>query len=219
MSLSAPLARTRDWNFPARLALLMVGLFLYGLAIRLQLDANVGLAPWDAFHQGLARRTGLTVGQASITAGLALIVAAWAALKVRPGLGSVLNMLLVGVFIDLLAPLTPHPTGIVVSWAQFALGVLLVGLATGTYIASRMGAGPRDGTVIGLSTRYRLPVGRVRTGVEVVVLLCGLLLGGHVGLGTLAFALLIGPSMAFGMRLYGLERSGGKTTEDKVTTR
>lgn len=208
MSRAAPLARTRDWNFPARLALLLFGLLLYGLAIRLQVDAAVGLAPWDTFHQGLSRRTGLSFGAASIVVGVVLVALAWLTLRVKPGLGGVLNMLLVGLFIDLLAPVTPHPEGLVARWAQFAFGVLLIGLATGTYIASRMGAGPRDGTVLGLAKRFALPVGHVRTGVELLVLLSGFLLGGQVGLGTLAFALGVGPAMTLGMRLYGLERKG-----------
>lgn len=203
---AAPRVNTGLWPFGARFALLIFGLFLYGLAIRLMLNAGVGLSPWDTFHQGLARRAGFTVGEASILAGLVVLAFGWLWLRVRPGLGSVLNMLLIGVFIDLLAFLAPHPAFLVGRWAQFALGVALMGLATGTYIASGMGAGPRDGLVIGLGARYGWPVGRVRTGLELLVLLAGVLLGGQVGWGTLAFALGIGPAMSFGLRLYGLER-------------
>lgn len=206
MTRAAPLVDTQPWPFAARFALLVLGLFLYGFAIRLMLDANVGLSPWDAFHQGFARRAGISVGQASILAGVVVLGLGWLWLRVKPGLGSVMNMLLIGVFIDLLAPLSPHPALFLTQWGQFALGVLLMGLATGTYIASRMGAGPRDGLVIGLSGRYGFPVGRVRTGVELLVLLTGVLLGGHAGWGTLAFALAIGPAMSVGMGVYGLQR-------------
>jgi len=200
------LQRTHEWPYWARFALLLVGLFLYGLSIRLQLDAAVGLAPWEAFHQGLARHTGLSIGMVSVLIGLLLLALAWAALKVRPGVGSVLNMLLVGLFIDLLAPLTPHPEGRILQWGQFAAGLLLLGLATGTYIASHMGAGPRDGTILGLAAVTGRPVARVRAVIELVVLGFGLLLGGQVGFGTLAFALGAGPAMSLGLRLYGLNR-------------
>lgn len=203
---AAPLALVRSWPFPARLLVLLVGLFFYGLAIRLQIDAAVGLAPWDIFHQGLSAKTGLTFGTVSVLVGVLLVGVAWLWLGMKPGVGSVLNMLLIGFFIDLLAGRVPTPDVLWMQWAQFAFGILLLGVATGTYVAASMGAGPRDSTVLGLSSKYRLPVSRVRTVIEGLVLLSGWALGGHLGLGTLAFALGIGPAMSFGLRLYGLER-------------
>ncbi|WP_245900538.1 YczE/YyaS/YitT family protein [Deinococcus yavapaiensis] len=203
---AAPLASVRSWPFPARLFVLLAGLFLYGFAIRLQIDASVGLAPWDIFHQGLSRKTGLTFGTVSVLVGVLLVGVAWFWLGMKPGVGSVLNMLLIGFFIDLLAGHVPTPNLLWLQWAQFAFGVVLLGLATGTYVAASMGAGPRDSTVLGLSSKYSVPVGRVRTAIEAIVLLSGWALGGHLGLGTLAFALGIGPAMSFGLKLYGLER-------------
>ncbi|ADV67281.1 YczE/YyaS/YitT family protein [Deinococcus maricopensis] len=203
---SAPLARTASWPTAARSALLLVGLLLFGASVRLMLDARVGVGPWDALNAGLVQHVPITFGQGSILIGAVLVALAYAWLRVRPGLGTVLNMVLIGVFIDLLAPFSPHPTALPVQWAQFAFGVLLMGFATGTYIASRFGAGPRDGLVLGLGERYAWPVARVRTGVELLVVAVAVVLGGPVGWGTLAFALSIGPSMALGLRLYGLER-------------
>jgi uncharacterized protein len=200
-----PLA-VSTWTFPARLSLLVAGLFLYGLALRMMLDAHVGLAPWEAFHQGVTRVLPLSIGVVSILTGALIVAVSWLTLRERPGLGTLLNVLGIGLFLDLLGPLVPNPTVLFAQWAQFLLGVLLLGLATGTYVAAGLGAGPRDGLVLALARRRGWPVAPLRSGVELVVLLLGWRLGGQVGLGTLVFALSIGPSMAFGLRLYGLNR-------------
>lgn len=217
MTRAMPLVNARPWSFHARLALLVFGLFLYGLAVRFMLDSGVGLSPWDAFHQGLARQTGITIGLATILTGLVVLSLSWLVLRVRPGLGSVLNMLLIGVFVDLLAPVRFNPTTPLLQWSEFACGVLLAGVATGTYIASHMGAGPRDGLIMGFSSRTGCSVGRIRTGIELLVLIAGFALGGHIGWGTLAFALGIGPAMTFGFTLYGLERRATPVRSGKRT--
>lgn len=199
-------APTGNWPFWARFSLLNGGLAFYGLGLSLMIAADVGLAPWDAFHVGFARAVpALSIGGASILTGLGLLLVSFLLLRVPVGLGSLLNMLLIGAFIDLIRPHLSAPPGLL-AWAQFLLGTLIVGLATGTYIASGFGAGPRDGFVLGITRRSRWQVKYVRTGVEVLVLACGWALGAKVGGGTILFAIAIGPAMSLGMRFYGLRR-------------
>ncbi|WP_261664367.1 YczE/YyaS/YitT family protein [Deinococcus sp. Marseille-Q6407] len=202
---AAPLARVSTWGFPARLALLLGGLVLYGLSLRLMIDAGVGVAPWDVLHTGLAGRFPVTVGQASILIGLVIVACSRLLLGQPIGLGTVLNTLLVGLFVALFAGL-PAPAGLELRWAELLAGTLLLGLATGTYVAAGLGAGPRDGLVLGLSRLTGLSVARLRTGLELAVLALGWALGGQIGLGTAAFALLSGPAMGWGLGLYGLSR-------------
>ena len=203
---AAPVRPAAAWPYPARFLLLNVGLLAYGAGLSLMIAAGIGLAPWDALHVGLARVVpGLTIGVASISVGLLLLVASALCLGARVGVGSVLNMLLIGVYIDRLLPHLSAGAGWL-AWGQFLLGTLLVGVATGTYIASDFGAGPRDSLVLGLAERTGWPVKYLRTGVELVVLLTGYLLGATVGWGTLLFALSIGPAMSLGLSLYGLRR-------------
>lgn len=201
---SAPFAALTRLPPLGRYALLMFGLFLYGLSLRLMLDARVGVAPWEVLHVGVTQHLPLSVGVVSILTGV--LIVAFTALKLREpvGPGTVLNVIFIGVFLDVLAPLVPNPKGLGLRWVQFVLGVILLGLATGTYVAAGLGAGPRDGLTLGLRRVYGWPVARTRTGVEVVVLATGLLLGGPIGWGTLVFALTVGPAMSAGMGLFGL---------------
>ena len=191
-----------------RLLLLLAGLLGYGLSLRLMLEARVGVAPWEVFHLGLSDHTGLSVGQVSILVGLALL--AYTRLKLREplGVGTLLNVLLIGVFLDALAPLVQTPGTPLGRWAQFLLGVALLGLATGAYVGAGLGAGPRDGLMLGLNRVSGWPVARIRTAVELVVLAAGTALGGPLGWGTLVFALLAGPSMAWGLGLFGVGKRG-----------
>ena len=200
------LQNTGAWPAAARFALLNGGLLLYGVGLSLMIAADVGLAPWDALHVGLARSIpGLSVGLASIAVGVALVLVSAGFLKVKVGVGSLLNMLLIGVYIDLLLPHLPRPAG-VAAWVFFVGGTGLVGLATGAYIASGFGAGPRDGLVLGLVARTGWPARYVRTGIELLVLVSGYLLGAKVGGGTLLFALMAGPAMSAGLKVFGLSR-------------
>ncbi len=204
-------SRPRSWRvFGLRLIHLNVGLMLFGLSIALMLNGNVGLPAWDVFHQGVALRTPLTIGQAMILAGLALILVAWRVAAVRPGIGTLFNMATIGLWVDLFLAWTRFPVaeGGLAGWGLFAAGLLLNGLATGLYITAGLGAGPRDSFALALADRLSVPVRRARTGVELVVLATGWALGGTVGLGTLAFAIAIGPLMQTGLRLtQGLRRA------------
>nr|WP_232337942.1 membrane protein [Deinococcus arboris] len=176
---------------------------LYGLSLRLMLDARVGVAPWEAFHLGLTRHFPLSIGLVSVLTGLLIVVFTAVRLRQPIGPGTGLNVVLIGVFLDLLGPVVPDPVTLAGRWIQFLLGVLLLGLATGTYVAAGLGAGPRDGLILGLSRTTGWPVAHVRTSIELVILALGWGLGGLVGWGTLVFALASGPAMALGLALYG----------------
>ncbi|MWA00404.1 hypothetical protein F8568_008450 [Actinomadura sp. LD22] len=174
-----------------RLVQLYAGLALYGLGIALQVSSRLGNDPWDVFHQGLARRFGLSIGAWIIIAG-AVVMLAWIPLRQRPGLGTISNVLLVGAFADLFLWLLPSPDAPAARWAFLLLGVLAGGFATGCYIGAGLGPGPRDGLMTGLAARGH-SIRVVRTGIELSVLAAGWLLGGTVGVGTILYAVAIGP--------------------------
>ena len=175
-----------------RLGQLLVGLFLYGIAIALMVRAGIGVSPWDVLAQGVSYKTGIPFGLVTNLVGL-VVLAFWIPLRQRPGLGTVLNVLLVGPSAQLGLWIIPQQT---VLWAQvlvFVAGLLLLAVATGLYIGPKLGPGPRDGLMTGLHARTGRPIWAVRTAIEVTVLIIGWFLGGNVGVGTLAFALLVGP--------------------------
>ncbi|MFB4318623.1 YitT family protein [Actinomadura sp. 21ATH] len=174
-----------------RLFQLYAGLALYGLGIALQVSSTLGNDPWDVFHEGLARRFGLSIGLWIIIAG-AVVMLAWIPLRQRPGLGTISNVLLVGAFADLFLWLLPDPGSTGVRWAYLVTAVLAGGIATGCYIGAGLGPGPRDGLMTGLAARGH-SIRVVRTGIELAVLAVGWLLGGTVGVGTVLYALAIGP--------------------------
>lgn len=175
-----------------RVGQLLIGLFLYGLAIALMVRAAIGVSPWDVLAQGVSLRTGIPFGLVTNLVGLA-VLAFWIPLRQRPGLGTVLNVLLIGPSAQLGLWIIPQQTQL---WAQvpvFTAGLLLLAVATGLYIGPKLGPGPRDGLMTGLHARTGRPIWAVRTSIEVTVLVIGWFLGGDVGVGTLAFALLVGP--------------------------
>ncbi|MEX2502724.1 MAG: hypothetical protein WD336_10125 [Trueperaceae bacterium] len=208
--------RPVSWRlFALRMVHLNVGLMIYGLSIAFMLAAGVGLGPWDVFHEGLALRTPMTIGAAMVVAGLGLLLVS-TLLGVRPGLGTVLNMALIGPWVDLFlsASWFPDPGGGAVGWVWMATGLALNGFATGLYITAGLGAGPRDGFAMALASRLRVQVRRARTMVEIVVFAAGWVLGGTAGLGTVAFALTIGPAMQTGLRvLRGLDGAYARASE------
>jgi Predicted membrane protein len=171
---------------------LVVGLVAYGVAIGFMLRAGIGVPPWDVLAQGITAQTGLPFGLVVNIVG-ALVLLLWIPIRQRPGVGTVLNVLLIGPSAELGLWLMPQQT---VPWQQalvFAGGLALLALASGLYIGARLGPGPRDGLMTGVHARFGWPIWAVRTGIEVTVLAVGFVLGGQVGIGTLAFALLIGP--------------------------
>jgi uncharacterized membrane protein YczE len=192
-----------------RLVQLVVGLFLYGIAISLIVRAEIGVSPWEVLTQGLSIQTGLSFGLLTNIIG-ALVLLLWIPIRQKPGLGTVLNVLLIGPSAQVGLWLIPHPDSIVLQVALFAGGLLLLALATGLYIGARFGPGPRDGLMTGIHHRWGGKLWIIRTSIEVVVLSIGWILGGNVGLGTLAFALLIGPLV--GMILPWLVVPAARTT-------
>jgi len=166
-------------------------LVLYGVSAALILLAALGADPWDVFHQGLSRRIGLGTGAWVCIVG-ALVLLLWIPLRQRPGVGTVSNVVVIGVVLDLMLALFDPASA---AWARAALlvsGVVLNGVATGLYIGARLGPGPRDGLMTGIAARGH-SLRAVRTGIELTVLAAGALLGGTVGIGTVAYALAIGP--------------------------
>jgi uncharacterized membrane protein YczE len=181
-----------------RIAQLSIGLLCYGLGLALMVRAELGIAPWDVLTQGLQLKTGLGFGLLTILVSI-VVLFFWIPLRQRMGIGTIANALLVGVFVEVGFVWFPVPTNLVWSILSFSLGLLLVGFATGLYIGARFGPGPRDGLMTGLHRVTGWPIWVVRTGIEVTVLAIGWVLGGNVGFGTLAFALLIGPLAGFFM--------------------
>jgi hypothetical protein len=177
-----------------RLPRLVTGLVLCGLGIAFMVAADMGLAPWSVLDQGLSEHTGVPIGTVSIGVGVVVLLA-WVPLRERPGLGTVLNVLLIGVTIDLALLVLDTPGSAAGRLAYLAFGAFLWGPGSGLYIGAGLGPGPRDGLMTGLARRGVASIGAVRTGIEVSALVTGWLLGGSVGLGTLVFALTIGPNV------------------------
>ena len=177
----------------ARLALLLGGLVLYGASSALIVRAGLGAVPWDVLHQGLSRTLGLGIGTWSIIVG-ALLLVAWVPLRQRAGLGTLANVVVVGLAIDATLALVPALDGWAPQVGALVLGVVLNGVATGAYIGAGMGPGPRDGLSTAVAARGH-SLRLVRTVVEVTVVVAGVLLGGHLGIGTVVYALAIGPLM------------------------
>lgn len=194
----------------ARLTQLVVGLGLYGLSEALMLRPGVGVDPWDVFHTGLARITGIPVGTVLIVVGFGVLLL-WIPLRQRPGLGTAANVAIIGSVIDLILNAVPLPHALWLRWAMFLGGVALSAVATGIYIGPGLGPGPRDGLTTGFAKRgYSIRV--VRTGIEVSVLAVGWLLGGNVGFGTLIYAVAIGPLVHVTIpRLAGVRRQPAST--------
>lgn len=199
-----------------RLAQLYVGLALYGLSGALQVRSRLGLDPWDVFHQGLARHVGLAIGtMVIIVSGGVLLL--WIPLRQRPGIGTLSNAVLIGVFMNLGLQWLPrvHALGRGSPlWGRIgydASGILLCGIATGMYIGAHFGPGPRDGLMTGLSRRTGRSIRLVRTGLELTVLAVGWLLGGTVGFGTVAYAVCIGPLAQLFMRVFDTGASSRPT--------
>ncbi|MFF1574601.1 YitT family protein [Leifsonia sp. NPDC058292] len=199
-----------------RVVQLLVGLFAYGIAISLMVRAGVGLSPWDVLAQGLSIKTGWAFGLITNVVGLVVLLF-WIPLRQRPGLGTILNVLLVGPSAQLGLTIIPQQTELWAEVLMFAAGLALLAVATGLYIGPRMGPGPRDGLMTGLHARTGWPIWAVRTGIEVGVLVVGWILGGNVGLGTLAFALLVGPLCSVTLPFFAIRLpSAAATAEDAV---
>ncbi|MEU6406482.1 hypothetical protein [Streptomyces sp. NPDC046985] len=194
-----------------RLLQLGAGLVLFGVSSGLLVRAGLGLEPWGVLHQGLARLTGLTIGRVSIIVGAAVLLL-WIPLRQRPGLGTVCNVFVVGLAMDGTLSVTPAVHGLVPQGSLLLAAVVLNGAATGLYIAARFGPGPRDGLMTGLHRRTGRSVRLTRTVLEAAVVATGFALGGAVGVGTLLYAVCIGPLAQFFLRVFAVpEPAAGST--------
>jgi uncharacterized membrane protein YczE len=176
-----------------RLPRVLGGLVLFGLGIALMVRADLGLAPWDVLHQGVADRTGVAIGTVTILVGV-VVLALWIPLRERPGLGTVLNVLVIGVVVDATLTVLDEPSSMAVRILLLVVGVYLFGPGSGLYIGAGLGPGPRDGLMTGWARRGH-SVRLVRTVIEVSVLAIGFALGGSAGLGTLLFTATVGPNV------------------------
>ena len=192
-------------SLPMRLIILVFGLFVYGLGVAMTVKASLGIAPWDVFAQGISVQTGLSFGVSTVVVS-ALVLLAWIPLKVKPGIGTLANAILIGLFADFWLIILPNLT---IYWQQlvmFLIGVVVVGLATGLYISSQLGSGPRDGLMQGTANALDKPFWLIRTGYEGTVLTIGWLMGGQVREGTLIFALSIGYLVQLSLKLFKIPK-------------
>ena len=201
---SAPASRWSPSVVLPRLPGLIIGLVLFGVGIALMAEAGMGLGPWEAFHQGIAKLTGLQLGTVSILLGIPILLA-WYPLGERPGVGTVINIVLIGTATNVALGLLPTMSGQPLQLLAMLAGVVTIAIGSGLYLASDLGPGPRDGLMTGLHFRFGWSIRTSRTAVEVTVLVLGFLMGGSIGLGTVVFALGIGPLVQVMLRVFDRE--------------
>lgn len=206
-SRSIPITRWRSegsrWRTrPSTFVILVLGLWLFGTGEALLVDAALGNAPWTVFAQGLSLRTGIGIGLATFFTSVVVLLL-WIPLRERPGLGTIANAVVIATALQVMSWVLPKPEGLGWRLLQVAIGIVLVGIGSGLYLTTNLGPGPRDGLMTGIHERTDIAVTPIRLSIEVVVLGAGWLLGGTVGIATLAFALLIGPSVGYGLRFVG----------------
>ena len=190
-----------DFKSLRRLTRLNLGLLLYGFGLALIVEAQIGLPPWDVFAKGISIQLGTTYGVASVIVS-ALVLIAWIPLKVKPGIGSILNAILIGLWSDVFIPQIPEIASYWGNLTMFLIGMVIVATATGIYITSYLGSGPRDGLMIGTQKVLGWPLWQIRTMYEVLVLIIGWLMGGQVREGTLIFAVCIGVLMQWSLKIF-----------------
>ncbi|MFU8872578.1 YczE/YyaS/YitT family protein [Micromonospora sp. SL4-19] len=202
-----------------RLTQLYAGLALYGISMALMIQSGLGLNPWDVFHQGVARQTGLSFGTVTIAVG-AVVLLLWIPLRQRPGLGTVSNVVVIGLVVDATLALLPPGGVLPVRIGLLVLGIVANGAATGLYLGAALGPGPRDGLMTGyVARRPGRSIRLVRTVIEATVLALGWLLGGKVGLGTVAYALAIGPLAQLFIPLFAVPASPVPSTPEPMVDR
>lgn len=193
-----------------RLVQLLVGLWLFGASVALLVRSQLGLDPWDVLHQGIAQRTGVSIGVVVIATSV-LVLALWVPLRQRPGIGTLANVVLVGLSLDATLAVLPETTQLPWQVTFLVAGILGSGVATGLYIGAGLGPGPRDGLMTGLAARG-ISIRLARTAIEITVLGVGWLLGGTVGIGTVAYALAIGPLAHLFIPLFTTKREASSET-------
>ena len=197
-----------------RLPQLFGGLVLYGTSMAMQLRATLGLDPWDVFHQGVARHLPVTFGTVVAITGVAVLLL-WIPLRQRPGIGTIANVIVIAVSVDVALALIAEPTGLPARIALLVAGIVLNGVASAAYIGARLGPGPRDGLMTGLAARTGWSIRLVRTGIELTVLATGWLLGGTVGVGTVIYALAIGSLTQAFLPWFAVSPRGSRASTDE----
>ena len=181
---------------------MVAGQWVFGTGEAFLVAAGLGVAPWTVLAQGIAGRTGIPLGLATFSIS-AVVLLLWIPLRERPGLGTVCNMVVIATALQVMIGVLPTPSNLVLALAFVLGGIALIGLGSGFYLTANLGPGPRDGWMTGLHLRFGWPVAAVRLAIEASVLIVGWLLGGTVGIGTVLFALLIGPAVGYGLRIAG----------------
>jgi uncharacterized membrane protein YczE len=181
---------------------LIFGLILFGIGEALLVTASIGVSPWFVLHQGLAFKTGYTIGITTFIVSIVVLLL-WFPLKQKPGIGTILNAILISVVIDLSLFILPYPKEFLFQFLQVIIGILIIGIGSGYYLIANLGPGPRDGLMVGLSKQTNQSIAFVRTILELSVVGIGFLLGGIVGIGTIIYAICIGFSVSLGLFLVG----------------
>lgn len=195
-------SRSRWSPTPASLVVLVIGLHAFGTGEALIVQAGLGVSPWTVLAQGLSMNLPVSIGVATFLVS-AVVLLLWIPLRERPGLGTIANAIVIAVALQVGVALIPAPDAWPARLALVLVGIAMIGIGSGLYLTTHLGPGPRDGWMTGIHLRTGWPVGRVRLGIELVVLATGWLLGGSVGLGTILFAVLIGPAVAQGLAIAG----------------
>ena len=180
------------------LLFLISGLWIFGTGEAILIDAGIGVSPWTILAQGISKQADLTVGMATFVVSV-LVLFLWIPLRETPGIGTILNAVLVAMSIDVMAPFIPNQTDIIPQIIQASIGIILVGIGSALYLTANLGPGPRDGWMTGVQKKTNWPIGRVRVGIEIIVLSIGIALGGTFGLGTVMFAIGIGPAISMSL--------------------
>ena len=174
---------------------LVSGLWIFGTGEAILIDAGIGVSPWTVLAQGISKQVDWTVGMATFVVSF-LVLFLWIPLRETPGIGTILNAILIAMSIDVMRPFIPDQTDIVLQIIQASIGIILVGVGSALYLTANLGPGPRDGWMTGVQKKTNWPIGRVRVGIEIIVLSIGVALGGIFGLGTVMFAIGIGPAIS-----------------------
>lgn len=210
---------TSRWRTrPSTFLLLIVGLWLFGAGEAFLVSAGLGNGPWTVLAQGVTTKLPISIGLATFLISVTVLLL-WIPLRERPGLGTIMNAIVIALSLQVMLLVLPEPTGdgiamLVVRLLMVLAGIALIGLGSGLYLTTGLGPGPRDGWMTGIHDRTGWPVSRVRLGIEAIVLILGWLLGGTVGIGTVLFALLVGPSVGYGLRIIaGLDPRASRSRE------
>lgn len=193
------------WTLKPRfytMVLLIVGLIIFGAGDAVLISARLGNTPWTVLAEGIAENLGWSIGESTFFVSF-MVLLLWIPLKEKPGIGTILNAILIAATIEVLLPILPTPEAFSLQIIQVLVGIVLVAIGSGLYLTANLGPGPRDGTMTGLTKVTGIPIGRIRSGIEIFVIAIGWTLGGKFGIGTILFAILIGPCVAICLNMAG----------------